>query len=735
MATRIFVRITLWLLTHTIYRVRVVGREHLPVRGPALLVCNHLSHIDGAFVASCVQRLVRFLIYRPYYEHWALYPLLKRIKAIPVSNGRDALEALEQAKRELQNGHVVCIFAEGAISRTGNMLPFKRGFERIVDGLDVPIIPVYLDRVWGSIFSFKGGRFFWKWPVRVPYRVTVAFGRPLPSRTTAAEARLALQTLGCELAIQGSSTGESLGCRFLRTAKQQWRTFAMADAFTKPMTFGRTLVASLLLSQWMRRRLAHESHVAVLLPASVGGALTNIALSLAGKVPVNLNFTAGRESMAVAVEKCGIKTVLSSRRFLSKAGIEPLDGTVYLEDVTCQFSRAAKLRMFLTALLMPAWVLDRLYVEPIERDALATVIFSSGSTGTPKGVMLAHRNIIANVDAINQIYELAPNDVMVGSLPLFHSFGFTGTVWLPMLSGFGVVYHANPMDAKAIGELASQYRATVIISTPTFCSAYIRKCEPEQFKYLRYAIVGAERLRESTASAFKDRFGVDLLEGYGCTEMAPVVAVNVPDVKDGHEQQRGTRLGSVGHPLPGVAAMVVDITTGEGPLFGREGLLLVKGPNRMLGYLGDAEKTAEVIRDGWYVTGDIATIDEAGFVQITDRLLRFSKIAGEMVPHMRIEEQIQALIADHCAAVVTGIPNEAKGEQLVAFYTDRDVTPQQLWERLCQTELPRLWLPKRQDLQLIESIPTLGTGKVDLRAVRQLALARIDAPVNAMEAQ
>jgi acyl-[acyl-carrier-protein]-phospholipid O-acyltransferase / long-chain-fatty-acid--[acyl-carrier-protein] ligase len=264
----------------------------------------------------------------------------------------------------------------------------------------------------------------------------------------------------------------------------------------------------------------------------------------------------------------------------------------------------------------------------------------------------------------------------------------------------------------------------VIISTPTFCSSYIRKCEPDEFTHLRYAIVGAERLREPVAAAFKAKFGVDLLEGYGCTEMAPVVAVNVPDVDDGRERQRGTKPGSVGHPLPGVAVKVVDPATGDGPLFGQEGLLLVKGPNRMLGYLGEPEKTADVLRDGWYVTGDIATVDDAGFVRITDRLSRFSKIAGEMVPHMKIEEQIQALIDPHHTCVVTSVPDDAKGERLVAFFTDEAVTPQDLWERLCRTELPRLWLPKRDDLRFVDAIPTLGTGKVDLRAVRQLAIER-----------
>jgi acyl-[acyl-carrier-protein]-phospholipid O-acyltransferase/long-chain-fatty-acid--[acyl-carrier-protein] ligase len=718
------VRFSLWLLTHTIYRIRIVGQEHVPFRGPALLVCNHLSHADGLLVGSCVQRFIRFLVYRPYYDHWALHRLLTLMKAIPISGGREALTALEHATQELQRGHVVCIFAEGSISRTGNMLPFKRGFERIVDGLDVPIIPVYLDRVWGSIFSFKGGRFFWKWPVRVPYPVTVAFGQPLPSTTTAAEARLALQTLGCDLAMQRRPADESLARQFVRTAKHQWWSFSMADAATKPLTFGRVLVAAMLLARWVRRRLPNESTVGLLLPASVGGALANLGLSLAGKVPVNLNFTAGRESMTTAIARCDIKTILTSRRFLSKAGIEEVGGMVFLEDVMKEFSRGVKLRMLLTTLLLPSWAINRIYLDRVDGDALATVIFSSGSTGIPKGVMLTHRNILSNVDSIGQVYQLASEDVLVGVLPFFHSFGFTGTIWLPALSGIGVVYHANPIDAKTIGELADQYRGTLIISTPTFCSSYIRKCAPHQFRHLRYAIVGAERLREPIAAAFKEKFGVDLLEGYGCTEMSPVVAVNVPDVEDGRERQRGTRVGSVGHPLPGIAVKIVDPTTGQGPLFGHEGLLLVKGPSRMLGYLGEPEKTAEVLRDGWYVTGDIATVDEAGFVRITDRLSRFSKIGGEMVPHMRVEEQIQALIGDDHSAVVTSIPDDTKGERLIAFYTDPHVKSHELWEQLCRTDLPRLWLPKREDLHMVESVPTLGTGKADLRGVRQLALER-----------
>ena len=287
------VRFTLWLFTHTIYRIRLVGQEHVPFKGPALLVCNHLSHVDGLLVGSCVQRFIRFLVYRPYYENRAFHPLLKMMKAIPISAGREALASIDLARTELQNGHVVCIFAEGSISRTGNMLPFKRGFERMVEGLDVPVVPVYIDRIWGSVFSFKGGRFFWKVPLSVPYPVTVAFGAPMPSTTSAAEARLALQSLGSDVAMERRPANESLGRQFVRTAKHHWRSLCMADSTGKTLTFGRALVGSLLLSRWIRRHAAGESNVGLLLPATVGGALANIGLSMAGIVPVNLNFTAG----------------------------------------------------------------------------------------------------------------------------------------------------------------------------------------------------------------------------------------------------------------------------------------------------------------------------------------------------------------------------------------------------------------------------------------------------------
>jgi acyl-[acyl-carrier-protein]-phospholipid O-acyltransferase/long-chain-fatty-acid--[acyl-carrier-protein] ligase len=463
--------------------------------------------------------------------------------------------------------------------------------------------------------------------------------------------------------------------------------------------------------------------VGIMLPASVGGVLANLATLMAGKVPVNLNFTAGADALDVAYRECGIRTVLTSKVFLSKAKLETPPGAVFLEDVMKEITGLERLGMLLAGLLLPAALLARIFI-PGDRDpdGLATVIFSSGSTGVPKGVMLSHRNIGANVDDVLRILPLGVDDRIMGVLPLFHSFGFTGTIWLALLPGMSAVYHPNPLDAATIGEMVQKHKATMLLSTPSFCLGYARKIPPEQFASLRYSVVGAEKLREPVALAFREKFGVDLLEGYGCTEMAPVVACNRPAVGPGGVRQPGIRPGSVGLPIPGVKAQVVDQHTGEGPLVDREGLLLVHGPNMMVGYLDQPERTSEVMRDGWYVTGDIARIDADGFIHITDRLSRFSKIGGEMVPHLKIEDAINDILGEVCCAV-TAVPDDTRGERLVAFYTRRDVAPEALWDQLGDTELPKLWLPRRDNLVPIDEIPALGTGKTDLRRLKEMALA------------
>jgi acyl-[acyl-carrier-protein]-phospholipid O-acyltransferase / long-chain-fatty-acid--[acyl-carrier-protein] ligase len=523
--------------------------------------------------------------------------------------------------------------------------------------------------------------------------------------------------------------GRTLGRAFIATAKRRWGSFCMADSTGRSLTFGRALAGGLILARAIRRA-TDDRYLGLLLPASVGGALANVGAVLAGRIPVNLNFTAGPDGMAYAVDRCGIQTILTSRTFLQKAGVAPpavAGRVVFLEDVLRESSRADQLVALIRARLLPADALLRRYggdeAAGADENAVATVIFSSGSTGVPKGVMLAHRNILGNIASVTRAFVMNPEDTLIGILPFFHALGFTGTIWYPLTHGFGVVYHPNPTDAKTIGELCEAHRVTFLISTPTFAAGYVRKCRSEQFAHLKYALVGAEKLREPVARAFKEKFGVDLLEGYGCTEMSPVVSANVPEVA-GRARHAGIRAGSVGRPLPGVEARVVDLESGHGPLVEAEGALLVRGPNLMLGYLDDPERTRRALRDGWYVTGDIGRIDADGFLYITDRVSRFSKIGGEMVPHVKIEDSIAACLGEPSASVVTAIPDESRGERLVAFYTDADVSPQELWDRLTRSALPKLWIPKRDDLRQVEALPTLGSGKVDLRAVRQLALER-----------
>jgi acyl-[acyl-carrier-protein]-phospholipid O-acyltransferase/long-chain-fatty-acid--[acyl-carrier-protein] ligase len=710
------IRFILWMFTHTVFRIKIVGQENVPFRGGALLVANHISQADGILVGACVQRFIRFMVWKPYYEMKAINWYFRKTYAIPVStsNPREAVESIRRARKELQAGHVVCIFAEGAITRTGNMLPFKRGLEKIVHGLDVPVIPVHLDRVWGSIFSFEGGRFLWKRPKSFPYPVTVSFGAPMPSTVTTHEVRQAIQELSAEAAAHRYTAADRLDRRVIRTARRNWNSFAMADSSGRELTYGRMLTGSVLMADWARRVSAAEESIGVLLPPTVAGALVNVGVTLAGRVPVNLNFTAGREAMSSAMEQCQIRTVVTSKVFLAKAKIEAQPGMVFVEDVLARTGKAAKLKALLKARFVPASLLSRSTVK------MASVIFSSGSTGQPKGVMLSHHNVLANIEAIAQLFWLGREDRIVGVLPFFHSFGYTVTIWFPLISGCGVVYHPNPTDARAIGELVAKYRATLLLSTPTFCSTYTRKCTVEEFSSLRYVLVGAEKLREPVAAAFREKFGTELLEGYGCTEMSPVVAVNAPNFFAEDNNQIGTKPGTVGHPLPGVAARIVDPVTYQPLPPNHEGLLLVKGANRMIGYLGQPERTTEAFHDGWYITGDIALLDDEGFIRITDRLSRFSKIGGEMVPHLRIEEALSNVLGDGPCAV-TSIADEQRGERLVAVYVHLVLSPADVWQRLAETDLPRLWLPKRENIYSVESLPLLGTGKLDLRGVKTLA--------------
>ncbi|HLP76600.1 MAG TPA: AMP-binding protein, partial [Candidatus Paceibacterota bacterium] len=422
--------------------------------------------------------------------------------------------------------------------------------------------------------------------------------------------------------------------------------------------------------------------------------------------------------------QCDIKTVVSSKVFLDKLKLKVPCETVLLEEAAAKPAFVEKLLAIAIAFITPdRWIQKILGAEKKSKlDDLATVIFSSGSTGDPKGVMLSHYNVGSNVEQLEQVFGLNCRDRLLGILPFFHSFGFMGTLALPAALGVGVVYHPNPLDGKTIGQLVRDHGVTFLLATPTFLQIYMRGCAADDFGSLRVVMTGAEKLPDRLSAAFEEQFGIRPLEGYGCTECAPAVAVNTLDFRSAGFRQVGGKRGKIGHPLPGISVRIVDPQTMEPVPFGQSGLMLVSGPNVMQGYLGRPEKTAEVLRDGWYVTGDIAAIDEDGFLQITDRLSRFSKIGGEMVPHIKVEEKLHELAAaTEQTFVVAGVPDEKKGERLVVLHKLKDGALAPCLEKLAQSDLPNLWKPRADQFFHVDAFPLLGTGKLDLRKIKELA--------------
>jgi len=450
----------------------------------------------------------------------------------------------------------------------------------------------------------------------------------------------------------------------------------------------------------------------------------NLAAMLTGKVPVNLNYTASNETLESCAKQCDLKTVITARAFLERVHVQPPAEAIFIEDLANSPSLGERLGAALAACL-PARILEKHAgaERQVRLDDVATIIFSSGSTGEPKGVVLTHYNVAANVEQLNQVFLLHSNDRIMGILPFFHSFGFTGTLCLPTATGIGVVFHPNPLDSRVIGALINKHAVTMLLATPTFLNAYTRRCEPEEFGSLRFVMAGAEKLPERVAQAFEDHFGIRPLEGYGCTECSPAVTVNTIDFRAASFRQVGAKRGSIGHPLPGMTVKIVDPDTLQTLAVNQPGLLLVRGPNVMRGYLNRPEKTAEVLHDGWYNTGDIAMLDEDGFLRVTDRLSRFSKIGGEMVPHIKVEDKLHELAgAADQMFLVTAVPDEKKGERLIVLHTLPEEQLGECLDRLAKCDLPALWRPRPDQFVRIEKLPYLGTGKLDLRKAREMAL-------------
>ena len=535
-----------------------------------------------------------------------------------------------------------------------------------------------------------------------------------------------------DVALEPTPAGwTSLPRAFLRTARRNWHKEAMADSLKVSLTFGSALTRAFALGRVLNRELGPETYVGVMVPPSVAGAVANIALMFLGKIPINLNYSASQDVIDKAVDRCRVRHVVTSRKFLERVKLTPKGTLIHLEDLPAKVGKLDKAWAAAAARVVPEALLGSALpgLRGDEPGRTATVMFTSGSTGDPKGVVLTHGNILLNVHQMRQHLKLDPIPVVaLGVLPFFHSFGFTVGIWTILLLGKKAVYHSNPLDAKVVGDLVEKHAVTLIAASPTFFKHYIQRCKPEQFKTLYHVLLGAEKLKPEAGRQIEEALGFFPQEGYGTTEMSPVAAVNVPfDYEEGGRTFPGNRHGTVGRPLPGTMIRTTDPETGAELPRGTEGMVHVKGPQIMAGYLDNPEATAKVLQDGWYCSGDLGYQDPDGFLLITGRLSRFSKIAGEMVPHEGVESALMAAAGvDERAVAVTSLPDAKRGERLAVVHTHWDMSPAEACRKLVATSIPRLWIPSAEDFVEVEELPLLGTGKLDLRKLREVAARRIE---------
>lgn len=713
-------------LARLIYPTKIVGAEHIPAKGGVLIVCNHVSYADVLPLALSCVRPIRFLSLDSLFKIPLLGTVLRIFGCIPVSPLK-AKDALKRAAEALVAGEVVCLFPEGQLTRTGSLTELKPGFELIARRSGCPVVVAHLDGLWGSIFSFSGGRYFTKWPKRFRVPITVSFSEPLPPESaTTPRVRRVMMELGADAFAGRAEVRMGLGRALLHQMKARpWETqlvdFAQGG---KAVSRGRLLAASLALAGQWKDSLPGK-RIGVVLPPGEAGTVVNLALIFAGKIPVNLNPTAGTTAVEHALKTGGVATVLTLgpvRRKLTKFPWPP--GTLNLEDELARLGFPEKARALFQAWIIPYPLLKHLLRLPAAGgDDEAALLFTSGSSGLPKGVPLSHANLMGNAIQIRDIDLLLKKDRLLSALPLFHSFGLTVGLLAPLLGRRVLVTVPSPLESDKIAAAGRDGRATLLLGTPTFLRQWMKRLEAADLPALRLAITGAEKLPAPLTEAFQAKFGAPVLEGYGLTETSPVAAFNLPDPNQGpgaRSEQTGHRAGSVGRPLPGLAVRLLDPVTHEivdAPV--PSGILAFRGANVVRGYLGGSEP--DKFREGWFFTGDLARLDVDGFLFIVGRLSRFSKVGGEMVPHLAVEEAIQKIFSpadDKIPDCVLGLPDGEKGEQLVVLST-RALDPAALREGLAASGLPNLWVPKR--VIRVETIPVLGSGKLDFGACKAMA--------------
>ncbi len=707
------------LVFRVLFRVEVTGAEHLKAAGPgSVIAINHVSFLDAPLIMALLDNDPVFAVDRAIAEAWWVKPFLKLVRAFPLDPTKPM--ATRDLIRQVQQGEQLVIFPEGRITVTGAIMKIYDGSALIADKADAAVVPVRIEGLEQTYFSRLDGhqtrkRFFPKVRVTILPPRKLKVDKELFGRKRRRAAGAALYDVMSDLVFETSHANVTVYQAVEDAAvRLGMKRIVLEDPLGTILSYRKLLLGAKILGDKLAKETAPSEKVGVLLPNAAGIAVVLMGLSRHGRVPVMLNYTAGATNLVTACKAAEVKLVVASRAFIEKARLEAevaeLEKHVRVlmsEEIRASVTTSDKLRALLP-LRGP---------KPAHPDDPAFVLFTSGSEGTPKGVVLSHRNILTNVAQVAARIDFSPADIMFNVLPVFHSFGLTGGLVLPMVSGLKTYLYPSPLHYRIIPELVYATNATAIVGTDTFLMGYARTANPYDFRSLRFVVAGAEPVKAETRRVWMEKFGHRILEGYGVTECAPVLAVNTPMFN---------RVGTVGRMLPGIHHRLETMAgIDEG------GRLQVRGPNVMLGYLrAEAPGVIEPPEMGWYDTGDIVTFDEEGFVAIRGRVKRFAKIAGEMISLAAIDAMVAALRpeAEHVAVAV---PDARRGERIILMTTAPDLTRAALQAHGRERGVTELMIPA--EILRMDELPLLGSGKVDFTKARGIALEMLAARATAGE--
>ncbi len=721
-----FVRFILKLFINLRYKLHIDSKISLDShRGGILLLGNHQSLLDWAILQVAYPRAIRFVMDKDYYNLWYIKPIVEFFNIIPIST-RGSKEALKGVSEALNNGEVVCIFPEGHLTQNGLIGEFQKGFEvAIKDVKDAKIVPFYLRGLWESGFS--------KAPKKTQKNkdFSVSFGSFMDINSTKEDVKREVENLSVPAWQNYIKRQKSIQEMWIENSNSD---FFIADSTGAKFSNKKFTAITLLMAKKLKAFLKDEKNIGIIMPSTIAGSLVNMAIFSLGKTVVNLNYSSGDDSLSYAIDLADINSIITSKQAITKLKAKGFDledvlkykNIIYLEDLKPLITKFESVKMFLQILILPKIALKKLYITPRDMNDTAVILYSSGSEGRPKGIELTHKNIVGNIKQINSLIAPSDKDVILGTLPIFHSLGLTVTTLFPLLESIPVVCHPDPTDGYNIGKLAHKYKATMLFATSTFFRLYSRnkKLNPLMFETLRLAIAGAEKLQPQVREMFKEKFNLNIYEGYGATETSPVASINIPDKlrADTYKVQKGEKKGTIGKPLVGTSILITDPETFEPLSIGEEGMILIGGVQVMKGYLKNKEKTDEVLKviDGitYYVTGDKGKLDEDGFLTIVDRYSRFAKIGGEMVSLGLVESSIKKICNESFDIAITALSDEKKGEKLVLL-AEGDVEIESLKANILELGLNPLYLPSHY--LKVDEIPKLGSGKADFKAIKKLA--------------